>query len=143
MGLLVLICLSAASGGCGSQSSGPEKASVKGTITYLGKPLDKALVVFMPQSANALPASGMTDARGRYELMTTTPGDGATPGKHRVTVTARGPDKELSAEAAAETGLTVGPGAPLIPEKYFMPDSSGLTFEVQPGGNTADFDLKD
>jgi len=34
-------------------------------------------------------------------------------------------------------------GEPVIPQKYFAPDSSGLTFEVKRGSNRADFELKD
>jgi hypothetical protein len=35
------------------------------------------------------------------------------------------------------------PGDPLIPTKYFAPDSSGLTFEVKRGTNRADFQIPD
>jgi hypothetical protein len=138
---LILAMVLPAVAGCASDAEG--LAPVQGTVTYRGKPLANALVVFMPQTPGVLPASGTTDSNGRYELMTTVPGDGAHLGKHRVTITARGPDKQLPANQLT-TGLpgsNVAPGAPLIPERYFMPDTSGLTAEVTPGGITADFEI--
>ncbi|MBI3462238.1 MAG: carboxypeptidase regulatory-like domain-containing protein [Planctomycetes bacterium] len=128
-------------GGCGGDSDG--LAPVDGTIIYRGKPLPNARVVFMPETPGALPASGTTDDAGRYELMTSVPGDGARVGKHRVTVTARGPDKLLPANQLT-TGLpgsNTAPGDPLIPPRYFMPNTSGLTAEVTAGGATVDFEL--
>src|SRR5687768_5348489 len=76
--------------GCGSRGG---LASVRGEVTYRGQPVAGATVVFMRAAPGLLPASGMTDASGRYELMTTAPGDGVQPGKYLVTITARGPDK--------------------------------------------------
>jgi hypothetical protein len=35
------------------------------------------------------------------------------------------------------------PGDPLIPVKYFAPDSSGLTFEVTRGNNHAKIEIPD
>jgi hypothetical protein len=52
-------------GGCGR--SGPELAPVSGRVTLSGKPLEKADVVFVPESGKP-PASGRTDAEGRYVL---------------------------------------------------------------------------
>ena len=126
--------------GC-SGNQGQDMASVRGKVTYQGKPLAHAQVVFMPETPNKLPASGMTDANGQYELMTIVPGDGATIGKQRVTITAR--DNISSNGAMVAPGETAPMGKALIPQKYFMPDSSGLTAEVKSGGITADFELKD
>ena len=51
------------------------------------------------------------------------------------------------APKAGETGSGMPgemmPGDPVIPTKYFAPDSSGLTYEVKRGVNRADFELKD
>ena len=129
-------------GGCGSKSEGPQLASVSGTVKFEGQPLENSQVVFLPDAPGAPPASGATDKNGYYRLMTRTPGDGAVVGKHRVTVSARGPDKVLP-EGQLATGLlgNTEPGDPLIPEKYFLPDTSGLTREVKSGRNTIDIEL--
>jgi hypothetical protein len=52
---------------CGCSQSGPELAPVSGRVTLSGKPLEKADIVFQPDSGKP-PASGRTDADGRYEL---------------------------------------------------------------------------
>jgi hypothetical protein len=66
------------------------------------------------------------------------------PGKYRVHIIARGPERPpKSGEVVTGMPGEMMPGAPLIPQKYFAPDSSGLTFEVKRGGNTANFDLAD
>jgi hypothetical protein len=140
--LIALVLASALAGGCGSKSEGPEFAGVSGTVKYQGQPLENAQVVFIPDTAGAPPASGATDKNGYYRLMTRAPGDGAVVGKYRVTVAARGPDKILP-EGQTATGLlgNTEPGDPLIPQKYFLPDTSGLTGEVKSGRNTIDFEL--
>lgn len=140
--LVALLLAPALAIGCGSKSKGPELASVSGTVKYRGKPLENALVVFLPDTPGIPSASGSTDTNGYYELMTHAPGDGAIVGKYRVTITARGPDKVLPGESP--TGLPGGntePGDPLIPQKYFVPDTSGLSGDVKSGKNTIDFDL--
>ena len=139
MFLVVVLLLLSGVGGCGRKNN---FVSVRGTVTYLGKPLPDALVVFMPETPGVLPASGLTDSNGRYALMTSVQGDGGSVGKHRVTVTARGPDKERPADEVGLTGSNTEPGDPLIPIKYFTPDTSGLEAEVTSGGITANFNLK-
>jgi len=52
-------------GGCGR--SGPQLGSVTGRVTLSGKPLEKADIVFLPDSGTP-PASARTDAEGRYVL---------------------------------------------------------------------------
>lgn len=141
--LIVALALPAFLTGCGSKPEGPQLAAVSGTVKYEGKLLENAQVVFLPDAAGAPPASGTTDKNGRYQLMTRIPGDGAIVGKYRVTITARGPDKPLPA-GQTTTGLpgsNTAPGDPLIPEKYFLPDTSGLAREVKSGSNTLDFEL--
>src|SRR5258706_3906708 len=51
----------------GCRKAGPEIAPVSGRVTLDGKPLEKADVVFQPDNGKP-PASGRTDAEGRYEL---------------------------------------------------------------------------
>ncbi len=141
--LVAVVCVSGFVAGCDTQRDGLKDvfAPVRGTVTYLGQPLPNALVVSMPETPDVLPASGLTESDGRYELMTIVQGDGASVGRHRVTITARGPDNELSGDAIDPAGSDTEPGEPLIPEKYFMPDTSGLVAEVKRGDNTVNFDL--
>lgn len=138
--LVVGLLLPLVVAGCGKKDG---VGTVRGMVTYRGSPVQNALVVFMPETPGLLPASGLTDSNGRYELMTSVKGDGASVGNHRVTVTARGPDKGRSDATVDPLGIGGEPGDPLIPIDYFMPDTSGLTAEVKPGVNTVDFALTD
>ncbi|MCA9047644.1 MAG: carboxypeptidase regulatory-like domain-containing protein [Planctomycetaceae bacterium] len=117
--------------GCGS--SGPEIASVEGTVTLDGQPLANASVVFVPEGGR--PAGASTDAQGKYVLNFSEDRQGAIPGKNVVRIsTARG-------ETTDDNGQMV-PGSPeTIPAKYNA--QTTLEFNVEPGKvNTADFTLE-
>jgi hypothetical protein len=79
-------------GGCGS--SGASQAAptvpVKGKVTYKGTPLTKGVVTFEPRNSGR-PATGEIGPDGTFELTTLQKGDGAVPGKHRVSVSGTGP----------------------------------------------------
>jgi hypothetical protein len=134
--------------GCGRKDR-PPLGRVSGTITYNGKALAKAAVVFFPEQEGFRSALGETDEQGRYTLWTYDPGDGAPVGKHKVTVTLRGaPEKAEMHPSVIGKGKgeayyeqVAATGKPLIPEKYFNPMTSGLTADVQRGSNTFDFPL--
>jgi hypothetical protein len=133
--------------GCG-KSDRPVMGSVEGVVTYAGQPLAGATVSFIPETAGDRAAGGTTDDSGRYRLTTFDPNDGAIVGKYRVTVTKREEaaavkvPEGLSGAAAEEMQERANAvGKPLVPEKYFRPESSGLTAEVKPGSNTLDFAL--
>ena len=68
--------------GCGG-SDGPQPVQAGGVVTYRGKPLPNAEVVFAPENQGRV-ASATTDENGRFRLGTFAPGDGALVGKHRV-----------------------------------------------------------
>ena len=139
--VLVLALVGAVCAGCGGGNShGLTLAPVSGVVTYRGQPLVDAQVVFLPETPGQLPAMGITDVQGKYELLTIVPGDGASLGKHRVTVTAR---QNIAAPAGPVVPGAGASGAALIPEKYFSFDTSGLTAEVKAEGTIADFALSD
>lgn len=136
--------------GCGE--SGPEMARVRGTVMHRGKPLPNATVVFSPVDGERV-ASAVTDDEGRYELATIVPGDGALVGRHKVTITARGPRKiapgalppglaGTKVDPAGLPGVPTVPGDPLIPERYFDASTSGLEREVASGTNEFDFTIE-
>src|SRR5262245_13292269 len=90
----VLLALAAAVG-CGGK---PYKvAPVSGRVTLDGKPLDKALVTFVPMGSkeNMAPgptAAGATDADGRYTLGVDPKTPGSVVGKCRIFITTIQPD---------------------------------------------------
>ncbi|NLF06447.1 MAG: hypothetical protein GX594_00490 [Pirellulaceae bacterium] len=126
--------------GCGP--SRPETAAVKGRVIYQGKPVAEGTITFYPESGR--PATGSISADGTYRLTTFEPNDGATLGRHRVTIEARRITAPMmQGETAGEEVGAYGPPVVewLVPEKYSRLDGSTLTAEVQQGGGDIDFDL--
>ena len=125
-----LICLPTVSIllGCG----GHDTVRVHGTVTYNGEPLQQGRVGFYPEDGR--PSFGEI-RDGRFELTTFNPGDGALPGKHRVTI---------QSDKPADPNDAFSDRIPLIPQRYFKVGSSELTAEVEPlGDNKFEFALAD
>ena len=120
------------SAGCGGPTAPKrEYADVVGTVKYQGKPLTTGQVQFQPPSGTI--DIGTIQADGTFTMK-------GTVGTNSVMIVSReGAPKE------DETGPKVKKPyvepKSHIPEKYGRPQS-GLSFEVKPGKNTADFDLK-
>lgn len=135
---------------CGACSRSPDAgkyAQVSGKITIDGKPLEGATVSFIPAEMknNAEPSVGMTDASGAYSLSRRRNNDGAWIGENKVAIEKRGPMKYVTSgmKSADPVGTEI-PGEPLIPQKYFSPKTSALSFVVKSGTNTnVDFDIKE
>jgi hypothetical protein len=85
-----------------------------------------------------------------------TPGDGALPGKYKVTVLARDIDREKVRSEARAKGLPPGAAVPQyliakankeakskIPTRYNLATTTDLTADVEARSNTKDFELKD
>ena len=60
--LLLLVVVS----GCGP--SGPEKATVTGTVTYAGKPIEFGMIKFNPIEGTSGPVSSATIKNGEYRI---------------------------------------------------------------------------
>jgi len=134
-GLLFVLALALTATGCGS--SGPEMASVYGTVTYQGKPVPKGTVSFVSADGKHRNATGQLDANGSYKLQTEASGDGAEPGDYDVTVYAH--DEVLldyKPKVAAKPTI-------LAPTKYENPKTSGLKRTVKSGSNKFDLELTD
>lgn len=136
----IVLTLSVIATGCGEKGGArpaPAKTfPVKGTVTYQGKPLPEALVLFRSKDGKWT-ASGRTDTDGKYKLTTFNPGDGAPAGEYLVSVTAF-----ESPSAAEDEEKPAPPPKLLIPAKYRLPETSGLTAVVEQKENEINFDLK-
>lgn len=118
----------------GCSTSGPEIASVKGTITMDGKPLPNATVVFIPQS-NGRPAAAKTDSEGKYRLNFSAGRKGAIPGNNRIRITTK------SDPSVDEEGNPIAGSPEKIPMKYNQ--LTTLEFNVLAGQkNEANFELQ-
>jgi hypothetical protein len=169
-GVTVLVALLVSALGCTGGGGHPETAEVTGKVTHNGGAVAGAMVSFSPDGAGTA-AAGVTDATGKFSLTTFASGDGAVPGKYKVsiskvqqpisadvaTATADNPDAAYAAaEAAGADVMATGRGSratggsaaslqpqDLLPAKYKDANTSGLTAEVAKGGNNHfEFDLK-
>ncbi len=136
LGLCALIC--ALSQGCGGGEAPPELFPVTGKVTYQGKPVPGAKIMFFLDAKENLKKPsperpyGEADADGNYEL-TWGEGEGAPEGKYKVSITALQP-------YGPEDDTELKPPS-LIPDKYQSPTSSGLTAVVKDGDNVLNFEL--
>jgi hypothetical protein len=125
--------------GCGEPGRVPT-AEVTGTVTYNGSPAQGAAVTFFPEQGR--PASGVTDAQGKFSLSTFASGDGAVLGKHTVTIA-----EAASAEPPPMPGM---PGAEdykppesRFPAKYADQSTTPFSKTVEKGENEFTFDMTD
>ena len=128
--------------GCGGPGDQPELGQVTGTITLDGKPLSGIAVVFQPVSGR--PATGMTDAEGKYELTYIRQTKGTKVGPNRVEIApSEDGEAEESENADDESQSAPKPsksGKPTIPSRYNV--RSELKADVKAGMNTFDFKLE-
>jgi hypothetical protein len=137
--------------GCGDDSGLSKRHPVTGTVKYKGEPVPKGTISFTPAEAGGRAAGGdIVD--GNYSLSTTgVPDDGALPGSYKVTIKALEMDtKEMQAVAKGgqfhhdKTYLkSLQSAKKLVPSKYTLPETSGLTAEVKAQSNTINYDLQD
>lgn len=139
----ILVVAAVAIAGC--QKSGPKTTQVEGTVTYKGQPVEKALVMFSPvQPGQGMPASGQTDAQGKFTLWTNDR-QGVVPGEYVVTISKSElvptGEKIPKPEGGMEDVMTT---KELLPIKYKLSSSSPLKERVEAGKkNEFKFDLQD
>lgn len=134
--------------GCRGQAGPQGTVAATGKVTYRGQPVPGATVGFTPLGQGRA-ASGLTDARGRFELTTQRPGDGVMPGKYQVAVAKVDAGSGMSEDESLAYFQKHGKpptvtAKDLLPSKYKTAATSGLEAEVtQRGKNDFEFDLKD
>lgn len=112
----------------------------EGTLTFDGQPVPDFVVTLVPTDGKR-PASGRTDASGKFVLGTNQPGDGAPAGTHRASVAFSPPeDPNAPPDAGGIEDPSKMPKPKFkIPAKYSNPETSGLNINVPEDGTT---DLK-
>jgi len=118
--------------GCGAKrdSDLPPTIPVNGVVTYQGKPVPDASIMFYP-SQGRKPATGKADASGKFQLSTFGSNDGVIAGEHKVTVNAF----EKTSEGVSMKSA--------IPVKYSNPSSTPLTLTVSESDDEIKLDLID
>ena len=128
-GILLAVFMTASLCGCGG-ATGPvlKYAEVTGKVMYKGAPLKMGQVMFQPPSGAH--AVGEIKPDGTYTLK-------GVIGPNVVMIVSRDPAPPVTQETRQAIALVKS----YIPDSYGVP-SSGLSFEVKAGKNTADFDLR-
>lgn len=130
--VLAFSLLALAVSGCGSRSG-----KVSGKVIYQGKPLPGGYVNFMSEDAKSLVKTSKIQSDGGYSV------SGLPVGSAKITV------QGLTARRLAEVprqGAKVGKARQqkevLVPPKYSNTEKSRLKYEVKPGSQSHDIELK-
>jgi len=115
--LIASFCVSLVLGCSGSGGF----TTVKGTVTYAGKPLTNGYVTLIPEETGET-VSGQIGSDGSFTLTTFRPDDGVKSGKYKVRVAS------YLSEAKMDDPTS---GKPAIPEKYFDAAKSGLVVTIE------------
>lgn len=100
----------------------PPLVPASGTINLDGKPLDGAVVRFVPvDGEGAWIAEGTTDSQGRVQLRYGGTKDGAPVGHYKVILSTERPDLE---------------GAESLPLEFTAPETTPLLVTIEEGGST-------
>ena len=137
---VLLVCLAACLG-CGTGL-----ATVEGTVTFDGKPVESGSIVFEPADG-AGPSAGGQIQNGKYKLAGEA---GVMPGKKVVRITAiRSTGRQVDAGMPGATGAggPSSPGGKVDELESYIPaiynEKSTLTCEIAAGtANQHNFDLK-
>jgi hypothetical protein len=126
--------------GCGGgEESAHETVVVTGTVTVNNSPVEGAIVSFHPEKGRV--ATGKTDSEGKYTLQTFKANDGATLGKHKVTISHNAASSTPSNDPMAIKKAAKAKSP--INKKYATVKTSDLNAEVtKDGENDFKFDLK-
>jgi len=114
------------------------KASLKGKVTFQGKPVPHALIIVSAESSSS---SGTADAQGNY-FVQYAPAGSVKIGVN--TVAGRGMMTGAMMSAAVSGNKSAAPQFVDVPEKFFAPETSGITAQLanQEGLNAFDIDIK-
>ena len=133
-GALSSVILLALAAGC--NRDGLHLVPVDGVVTLDGKPIADAGVLFSPADPKlGPPASGTTDADGKFTLMTNNR-QGAAVGDHLVVIA-----REEVKVIPQSRGFPIYQTKHLVPSKYGEMKSSGLTATVKDDNNHFEFQL--
>lgn len=129
-----LVSLLGCSSAPGPKAEVVDVVDVSGILTFQGKPLEGFRVTFMPVNGER-PATGLTDASGKFVLGTNAVGDGAVAGQNKVAVVWEGPQVADDGTGTPIDDPSKMPKPPVvIPEKYSNPETSGLLQDVPTDG---------
>jgi hypothetical protein len=109
-------------------------ANLSGTVTLNGRPVPYAMIIASGESGSA---QALSDEGGNYKI------ENVPLGAVKIGVnTDAGKGMMMGKVQAAQQGHGEAPTFVSVSEKYFLPESSGLTTNVAEGENTFAIELK-
>jgi len=133
--------------GCPAEQTGTTLgATLTGTVTLDGSPVEGAIVTLKPKSKGSSGAFGKTDAEGNFAVNSSPTVGGVNPGDYMVTV--KKIEFPQSAAVSEDDPNYTGAAGPepkpiyIVPEKYSDTKTSDLSTTVTSGENTLTLDLK-
>jgi hypothetical protein len=118
--------------GCGGDGM---ESTVSGRVTLDGTPVGPGTVVFAPAAGEQNPATGTIQVDGAYELKSNRTA-GLPAGRYKASVSVFDQAPVAPGERSYEQAKLV------TPQKYADPSTSDLEYDVEPGFNMIDIELK-
>ena len=124
--------------GCGG--SGLDTVAVRGRVTYNGEPLVGGTVSFYPvERDRGRPAKAAIQPDGSYVVETLADTSGIVPGDYKVGVVLR----KLPVGGATPAQIAAAAANKMeLPKRFANPETSGLSFTVEPGYGTRTYDIQ-
>lgn len=121
--------------GCSGKDTGPDRATISGSVTFNGQPLEKGTIEFVPAGSTKGPSSGGAIENGKYKITE----KGPTSGSHKVLIRATRQTGKMVDAGPQTGGAKVEETEQYIPPQY----NSKTTLEVNivSGTNKHDFKL--
>lgn len=138
--LTIAVCVltaAAVTTGCGGSDAG--KSVVSGTVKYMGKPVEKGQIRFIPSADSSLPMSAALIADGKYQLDQK---GGVPQGTYKVSIEAYRVPAKFAHLAGKEK--TAGPEIPkeqYLPEKFNRATTLTITVDANSSSAANDFNL--
>ena len=119
---------------CAADEKAAKTGTISGNVTYQGKPLPAGIITFHT-------ADGKSSVSAQLQADGTFAAKDVPVGPTRVTINTKPAKPKPPAEKEPQKPEE-GPKFIPIPAKYADPNTSGLAYEVKPGKQTLDLDLK-
>ncbi|MEI8381851.1 MAG: hypothetical protein WCJ09_17110 [Planctomycetota bacterium] len=113
--------------GCGRASNAPKLHAVSGILTVSGQPAPNIIVHFVP--AKGRPSTGVTDAKGAFELKYEKDVLGVVPGDHKVWIEYR-PGTPAEEMAMREGKSSLAKEVLEALQKFATPETSSMTVKI-------------
>lgn len=122
--------------GCSGKDTGPDRATISGSVTFNEQPLEKGTIEFIPTGNTNGPSSGGAIKDGKYDISE----KGPAPGSYKVLIRAIRKTGKLVDAGPQTGGAKVEETEQYIPPQYNS--KSTLKVNIKSGSNNQDFDLK-